>query len=296
MQNSHSHETCRIGLGSSTFGREIDRTAAFAVLDHAMAHGITFLDTAALYSAGESERIIGAWLAERRPAPGEVFLATKIYPPFTEAAMTAAFEGSLQRLGVDSIDLLYLHKWDDSAAKAEAVQTLDSFIRNGRTRAIGASNFTAEQFAATWRLQESLAVARFGFLQNNHSLAVRGVDAAVRAFCAQHAISIVTYSPLGAGFLTGKHRRGVESGSRFEVSPGHRDIYFHDACWHRLDVLEKTAARTGISQVKLALAWVFHQQGIDRVLIGCRRPGHIEQALAAIAFNDPALFAELESA
>lgn len=283
----------KLGLGSSTFGREIDQAAAFALLDHAVERGLTFLDTAALYSAGGAERIVGAWLASRRPAPGAVFLATKIYPPFTATAMEEAFAASLARLGVDSVDLLYLHKWDETAATAEAVQTLDAWVRTGRARAIGASNFTAEQLAATYRLQTSLGMVRFSFLQNNHNLAVREADDAVRAFCAAHGIQVVTYSPLGAGFLSGKHRDRVQPGSRFDVSPGHRDIYFTDLAWLRLDALERVARRLEVPQTLLAQAWVMHHAGIDRVIIGGRNPAHIEQALAALAFDMPAAFAEL---
>lgn len=285
----------RLGLGSSTFGREIDRAAAFALLDHAVERGIGFLDTAALYSAGEAERIVGAWLAARRPAPGAVFLATKIYPPFTAAAMETAFVASLARLGVDSVDLLYLHKWDAAAAAAEAVQTLDRWVREGRARAIGASNFTAEQLANVWHLQQSLGTARFTFLQNNHNLAVREADDTVRSFCAGHAITVVTYSPLGAGFLSGKHRAAVQPGSRFDVSPGHGEIYFTASGWRRLDALERVARRLGVPQTLLAQAWVMHHAGIDRVIVGGRNPAHLEQAFAALAFDVPAAFAELSA-
>ncbi|MBL9199324.1 MAG: aldo/keto reductase [Opitutaceae bacterium] len=284
-----------LGLGSSTFGREIDQAAAFALLDHAVARGLTFLDTAALYSAGAAERIIGAWLADRRPTPREIFLATKIYPPFTATAMTAALQASLARLDAECVDLLYLHKWDAAAATAEAVQTLDTFVRTGLVRALGASNFTAEQLAAVWNLQRSLGVAQFTFLQNNHNLAVREADDAVRLFCAQNAIQVVTYSPLGAGFLSGKHRASVQPGTRFDVSPGHRDIYFTPLGWQRLDALERVARRLGVPQTLLAQAWVMHHVGIDRVIVGGRNPAHIEQALAARAFDMPEAFAELSA-
>src|SRR5204862_2036273 len=106
---------------------------------------------------------------------------------------------------------------------------------------------------------------------------------------------IVTYSPLGAGFLTSKHQRGVEPGSRFALIPGHQRIYFHEAAWRRLARLEAVAARTGHSQAHLALAWALHQPGVASVLVGGRTPAHLDQALAAEAFDDPAIFAELEA-
>ncbi|MEQ1853064.1 MAG: aldo/keto reductase, partial [Chthoniobacteraceae bacterium] len=106
-------------------------------------------------------------------------------------------------------------------------------------------------------------------------------------------IAIVTYSPLGAGFLTGKHQRGVAPGSRFDLVPGHQDVYFHESAYRRLARLEAVAARTGLSQAHLALAWALHQPGIASVLIGGRTPAHLDQALAAEALDDPALFVEL---
>jgi aryl-alcohol dehydrogenase-like predicted oxidoreductase len=124
-------------------------------------------------------------------------------------------------------------------------------------------------------------------VQNNHNLAVRNVTPELRAFCAARNIAIVTYSPLGAGFLTSKHRRGVEPGSRFEVAPGHQKIYFNPEAERRLAHLEALAARTGHSQAHLALAWALHQPGVASVLVGGRTPAHLDQALAAQAFEYP---------
>ncbi len=295
MNPSITPVACGIGLGSSTFGREIGPDEAFAVLDHAVARGVTCLDTAALYSSGEAERIVGIWLASRRPAAGSLMLATKIYPPYSAAAMTAALTASLGRLGVGAVDVLYLHKWDESAALPEALDTLDAFVRQGRVRAIGASNFTLDQLALVRHRQAERCVVRFTYLQNNHNLAVREADPAVRAFCAELGLAIVTYSPLGAGFLTGKHRAQVARGSRFDVSPGHKDVYFNEAAWRRLDRLEAVAARSGLSQAKLALAWAFHQAGVAQVVVGARHTAHIEQALDARQYYNPGLLAELEA-
>jgi aryl-alcohol dehydrogenase-like predicted oxidoreductase len=108
-------------------------------------------------------------------------------------------------------------------------------------------------------------------------------------------VAIVTYSPLGAGYLTGKHRGGVQPGSRFDVAPGHRDVYFNPTCERRLEKLAEVSARTGQPMAHLALAWALHRPGISSVLIGGRGPAHLDQAFAALRLDDPALFAELES-
>lgn len=285
----------RLGLGCATFGREIGAEAAFALLDHAFASGIVLFDTAATYSQGESERILGQWLAAHRVRREQLAVATKLYPPYTPENISQAAAASAARLGVEVIDLFYLHKWDASVAAPGALAALDELVRTGRVRALGASNFTAAQLAPLLARQQAEGFAPFRALQNNHNLAVREVDAPLRDLCARHGLAIVTYSPLGAGFLTGKHRAGVQPGSRFALSPGHQDIYFQPEAQRRLEKLAAVAARTGHSMSHLALAWAMHQPGTGTVLIGGRGPANIDQALAALAFNDPALFLELEA-
>ena len=282
-------------LGGSTFGREIDQAAAFALMDHAVAHGITLFDTAATYTAGASEQIVGAWLASRRPAAGSLTVATKIYPPFTPEAIDAAVAASAARLGVATIDLLYLHKWDAAAETPATLRALDGLVRSGRARSLGVSNFSAAQLQTVLALQQQSGLAPFRALQNVNNLAVSEVDPTLRDLCAAREVAIITYSPLGAGFLTGKHRGGVQPGSRFDVAPGHQAIYFKPGPEGRLDRLAAVAARTSHSMAHLALAWAMHRPGVTSVLVGGRTPAHLDQAFAALALNEPALFAELES-
>lgn len=282
-------------MGGVTFGREIDEAAAHALLDHALARGVSFFDTAAAYAQGASEKILGKWLASRRPAAGAVSIATKILPPYEPARIGESVGLSLQRLGVAAIDLLYLHRWDATADSPAALAALHELVRAGKVRTLGASNYNMAQLAAAVTLQEQHGFEPFRVVQNNHNLAVSNVSPMFREFCAEREIAIVTYSPLGAGFLTGKHQRGVSPGSRFALVPGHQDVYFHEAAYRRLARLEAVAARTGHSQAHLALAWALHQPGIASVLVGGRTPAHLDQAQAAQAFDDPALFAELEA-
>lgn len=283
----------RIGLGCVTFGREIDEASALRLLDHAMARGVTLFDTATAYGQGASESIIGKWLASRRPTAGSIAIATKILPPYEPDCIDAAIAASMERLGIPVIDLLYLHRWDATAEELPALAALEALVRSGAVRALGVSNYSQQQLQTALALQKRHGWTRFSVAQNNHNLAVSDVSVQFREFCAAHGIAIVTYSPLGAGFLTGKHRRGVEAGSRFEVVPGHQQVYFHDDSWLRLARLESVAARTGLSQAHLALAWALHEPGIASVLVGGRTPAHLDQAFAALSFDDPALFAEL---
>ena len=273
MSSACPHPISRIGLGCVTFGREIDEAASFALLDHALERGITHYDTASAYGGGASETILGKWLASRKPA--DITVATKILPPYDRIDIT----DSLRRLGVDHIDLLYLHQWHETALQAGAA------LEKLPVKRFGASNVTLDQLRALG--------PRFRVIQNNHNLAVSEVNDELRDYCAAHEIAIVTYSPLGAGFLTGKHQNGVQAGTRFEIIPGHQQVYFHEAAYQRLARLEAIAKRTGYSQAHLALAWALHQPGIACTLIGGRTSAHIDQAFAALDFDDAAVLSEL---
>lgn len=283
----------RLSLGCATFGREINEAEAHGLMDHAAARGMTHFDTAAAYSAGISEQIVGSWLASHRSARGTLTVATKIRPPYTPREIDQSVAASAGRLGVDTIDLLYLHKWDPSVESPATLSALDKLVHSGRVRALGVSNFNARQLGAACAVQAAHGLAPFRFVQNNHNLAVRDVDDAMLALRRTHGIAIVTYSPLGAGFLTGKHRTAVQPGSRFAIMPAHQDIYFQPLAETRLRHLADLAGRTGRSMTELALIWALHQPGIASTLVGGRRAAHLEQAFAALATHDPQLIAAL---
>lgn len=282
-----------ISLGCVTFGREIDQAAAFALMDHAVTRGVRFFDTAAAYAQGASERIVGAWLASQGAAAKSVTVATKLLPPYTPEAIARSVQQSRERLGVPIIDLLLVHRWDASIEDAAALCALDDLRQKHVIRALGVSNFTTPQLEQSLFLQATIGLQPFQVIQNNQNLAVRDVDEAMRDLCAKHKIAITTYSPLGAGFLTGKHQNGAVAGSRFAIIPGHQSVYFHERSYKRLAHLQKVAARTGHSPTRLALAWALHQPGTASVLIGGRTTAHLDQAFDALNLNDAELFAEL---
>jgi 1-deoxyxylulose-5-phosphate synthase len=283
----------KIGLGTATFGREINESAAFAMMDHARARGVNHFDTAAAYSKGESEKIVGAWLKSRRPEPGTIQVVTKMWFPYTPALVEEAVPQSLERLGVDAIDIFYFHKWDEGVADPAVLAALQRFIEDGKIRALGASNFSAEQLERILKLQDQHGFARIQVLQNNNNFAIRHIDERLRQVCAREHIDIITFSPLGAGFLTGKHRKGVEPGSRFELVKNNPKIYFTDEAWRRLDRLQAVAAKSGHSPIVLAMAWALHQPGIAAVLVGGRTPAQLDQAFAGLELDDPEIWREL---
>lgn len=284
-----------IGLGCVTFGREIDRKVAFVMMDHAWSRGVNLFDTASAYGDGASEKIIGKWLATRRPSDNSLLIATKILPPYTPSAIRRSVDQSLKRLGVSAIDILYLHRWDPEIALASTLETLHQLVQEGKLRMLGASNFSAAQLSRVLQEQMQRGLTCFRAIQNNHNLAVSDLTDEIREICLQHKIVMVTYSPLGAGFLTGKYREGIPPDTRFSLIPGHQPLYFNERAFHRLTRLQAVASRTGYSPVYLALAWTLHQPGVTSVLVGGRSVDQLEQAFSALAFNDPDIFSELDA-
>jgi len=292
-------EVSRLGLGCVTFGREIDQAASFAVLDRALGAGINLLDTAEAYGGGQSlegrkarlgtedvreasterhssELILGRWLKERG-CRERVVLQTKVTPPLRRERIIESAEASLRRLQTDYVDIFMLHAFDPRTPWAEAQEALDHLVRSGKARTVGCSNFTAEQLA-------SVPAGAMAVTQFNYNLAVRDAEASLFDVCRERGIGVETYSPLGAGFLTGKYntlQRELPSGSRFDLVPGHADVYFHDAKFRVVDRLATLAAHVGIPAARLAMAWVLQRADIDCVLIGARHAEHIENALEA---------------
>ena len=271
-----------IGLGCVTFGREIDEPTAYSVLDRALERGITLFDTAEAYSAGRSEEILGRWIASRG-VRAQIVLATKVTLPLDRARVIASAEASLRRLQVDTIDLFQLHSWDPKTPLEETLGALDTIVQQGKARYIGCSNFAAWQVCkALWR-QEIRGWARLESVQPVYNLAMRDLERELLPLCADQELGVITYSPLGAGFLTGKYRQGgpVPSGTRFEIVPGHQDIYFNEASFQAMERLRISAVGIGLPMAQVALAWVLGRPGVTSVLIGARSPAQVDQAFAA---------------
>ena len=271
-----------IGLGCVTFGREIDTPTSFAVLDRAMDCGINLLDTAAVYGNGASETVLGQWLTERK-LRDRLVVATKVSKRLAGDAVRDSVEASLRRLGTDRIDLLQAHSWDVETSLDETLEAFDGLVREGKVLYVGCSNWESSQIRRSLAIQESHGWARLVATQPMYNLVDRGIEHDLLALCAERQIGAVTYSPLGAGFLTGKYRPGgeVPRGTRFDVIPGHQDIYFTERGYRIVEELRRVSAESGHSMVKLALGWVLRQGGITSVLIGARRAEHVDQAFEA---------------
>ena len=291
------------GVGSSPefFGRGETRDDAFAIMDAAWAAGITTFDTADAYGGGRSEAWIGDWLRTKgSDVRDAVVLSTKTFNPMDEGAdhglaparVKRQLESSLQRLGVEHVHMYLTHEPDPDVPIAETLGALDELVRAGKIGAIGASNVDGAQ------LREALAVtpgARYAWVQNSYSLLDREAEREVLPLCAENGLGFTPFSPLAGGWLTGKYTRGAElpAGSRMTLRPEpYAQFVEDDAVWRGLDGLAAAAAARGTSQAALALAWLLADPRVTGVVVGPRRPEHLDPAL--LALERPATAGECE--
>lgn len=270
-----------IALGCVTFDREIDPETSFTIMDHAVNCGMNLFDTAEAYAEGKSETVVGQWL-KKSGKRDEIVLTTKAAPPLGKRVIEAA-EASLKRLQTDVIDLYQLHSWDNEAPLEETLEALNTLVEQGKVRYIGCSNFAAWQLCkALWKADVN-GWARMESIQPNYNVSIRDIEAELLPFCAEEEIGTITYSPLGAGFLTGKyHSVGTSpKGTRFDVRPAHWNVYKGAVSMQRMEGLRSLSNETGRSMVDLALSWVIGQPGVTSVLIGARKLSHIDQAFEA---------------
>lgn len=275
-----------IGLGCVTFGREIDESTSFSVMDHALSRGINLFDTAEAYGGGASETVVGKWL-KASGNRDKIVLCTKVTGNLTRGRILTSAEASLQRLQVDQVDLFQLHRFDPTVPLEEMLEALHQLVEKGYTRYIGCSNYAAWQLAKSLWKQDVNHWARFESIQPMYNLVDRGIERELIPLCADQEIGIISYSPLGAGFLTGKYRRDgdVPKGTRFDIMPGHQTLYFTERGWQVVEGLRAISEETGISMIHLALAWTIGQPGITSVLVGARGHEQVDQAFEAEAMG-----------
>ncbi len=266
-----------VGLGCNNFGRRVDAAGTEAVVGTALDAGINFLDTADGYGDGESETFLGRALGNRRD---EVIIATKFGYRDGGAPETVkrAVEGSLMRLGMDRIDLYYLHKPDPSVPIDETLGALDELVREGVVREIACSNFSPEQLREA---EAAASGARFIALQNEYSLLHRAPEEGTLEACLDLGLGFVPYFPLASGLLTGKYRRGqqVPAGTRLA------DREIEEA---KLDTVERLigfAEARGHTVLELAFSWLLMKPGVTSVIAGATRPEQVHANAAAAGWT-----------
>ena len=291
-------EVSRLCLGTMTYGTPdwrpwvLDEAASRPLLRRAVEAGITFFDTADMYSLGASEEVVGRALRElaRRD---EVVIATKLYFPMrpggannhglSRKRIFDCIDASLRRLGTDYVDLYQIHRYDEATPIEETLQALDDVVRAGKVRYLGASSMFAWQFARALHVAERRGWTRFVSMQNHYNLVYREDEREMLPLCHAEGIGIIPYSPLARGFLAGTRSR--ESWDKTERS--RTDLFgqadqFRDGDFEILRRVVELAEQRGVSPARIALAWVMQQPGVAAPIIGVSRAEQLEDALAAV--------------
>jgi aryl-alcohol dehydrogenase-like predicted oxidoreductase len=274
----------RLGLGCNNFGGRIGADETRAVVEAALEAGVTFFDTAEVYgNGGGSERLLGELLEGRRD---QVVIATKFAWEADVGLGSAenvrsSIAGSLERLRTDYVDLYYLHRPDSTTPLTETLGALDELVREGKVRAIGCSNFSAEQLGEADRVAREQGTARFTVIQNHYNLLRRDADADVLPLCRDLGVSFVPYFPLASGLLTGKYRRGEPAPEGTRLAGREIDQTQFD----RIEALARFAEERGHTPGELAIAALASTPGIDTVISGATKPEQVHANAAAASWQ-----------
>ncbi|CAB4362962.1 MAG: aldo/keto reductase [Actinobacteria bacterium] len=277
-------------LGTMTFGKEADEEASRAIIDRYLAAGGNFIDTADVYNRGVSEEIIGRALGARRD---RIVLATKGRLATSDDVndkgagrrhLTRALDASLRRLGTDWIDLYQVHWPDPTVPLDETLSTLDSFVRSGKVRAVGLSNYLGQDLQKAIDLCDRYGWAPVSSHQPQYSLLFREIELDTLPLCHSEHIAVLPWSPLGGGVLTGKYA-GVEvvpEGTRVAAAPP--KLQANQLSEHNLTVARavgEVAADLGRTSAQVALNWVLHRPGVTAPILGARSVAQLDDNLAA---------------
>jgi aryl-alcohol dehydrogenase-like predicted oxidoreductase len=300
-------EVSPLCFGGNVFGWTVDERTAFSLLDAWLDHGFNFIDTADVYSrwvpghtGGESETIIGKWLRQggRRD---RVVLATKVGMDMGEgriglqpARIRAAVEASLQRLGVDCIDLYQAHKDDEQTPLEETLAAFARLVEQGRVRVIGASNYSAPRLAEALATSQRLGLPRFESLQPLYNLVEReAFERELAPLCRAEQVGVINYYALASGFLTGKYRR-PEDAAKSPRGQGTVQKYLNPRGLRILAAQDEVAGRHGCTPGQVALAWLLAQPAVTSPIASATSLPQLQELAAAASLRltaeDLALF------
>jgi len=304
-------EVSRLTLGCMTYGDPnwrswiLDEEASRAHFRKALDLGINFFDTANMYSKGVSEEITGKMLRELAHREDYV-LASKVYFPVAKGPnrgglsrkhIVAACDASLKRLGLDYIDLYQIHRFDHETPVEETIEALDSLVKAGKVRYLGASSMAAWEFATMLFTADAMGASRFVSMQNHLNLVYREEEREMVPLCLDQGIGMIPWSPLARGFLAGNRTR-----TRRDPTPRARDddyadrLYYEEADFDVLDTLIEVSARLGETPAKVALAWLLSVPGVDSAIVGTTRVEQMEELAAAVDLTlDEETIAALEA-
>lgn len=277
-------------LGGNVFGWTLDEERSFAVLDAYFQAGGNFIDTADVYGrrgagAGSSEQIIGRWIAARGNRE-ELVIATKVgmspeLPGLSAESISQGIDSSLERLGIDTVDLYYAHQDDPDTALEETLGAFAELVRRGKIRHAGASNYSARRLAEALRIGEREGMAAYVALQPHYNLLERGrYEGELAAVCQSHGLACLPYFGLARGFLTGKYSRDGEQIDSPRAA-GVRESYFNERGFAVLDALQEIAGAHHTAVAAVALAWLAAQPTVLAPIASATSPEQLRELLAS---------------
>jgi 1-deoxyxylulose-5-phosphate synthase len=283
----------RICLGMMSYGRHetrewaLEEADAEPIIRRAVDGGITFFDTADVYNGGQSEVITGRVLKKLFGMREEYVVATKVHGRtmpgengrgLSRKHILASIDASLERLGLDYVDLYQIHRWDDLTPIEETMEALHDVVKAGKARYIGASSMHAWQFAKA----QSVAPTRFVSMQNHYNLVYREEEREMIPQCIEQAVGVLPWSPLARGLLTGtRTREGERLTARARTDEFGDSLYTPDVDFDVVDRVAEVAEARSVSNAQVALAWLLHKPGVTAPIVGATKAEHLDDALAA---------------
>ena len=286
----------RVCLGMMSYGNDSDRPwvldedAAEPIVKAAVDGGITFFDTADVYSAGASEVATGRLLSKYF-GRDQVVVATKVHGAMgsgendrglSRKHILSGIDASLRRLNMDYVDLYQIHRWDSATPIEETMEALHDVVRAGKARYIGASSMYAWQFAKAQFCADAHGWTRFSSMQNHYNLLYREEEREMIPQCIDQGVGVIPWSPLARGVLAGNRTRsGERHTTRSGTDPFSDSMYAASSDFDVVDAVAAVAAARGVPSAQVALAWLLQRPGVTAPIIGATRQGHLSDALAA---------------
>ena len=288
----------RICLGCMSYGSTkwrdwvLDEDQSFPFFQQAWEAGISFFDTADIYSDGVSEEVTGRAFKKLGLRREEIVVATKVFNPLGDSPnekgtskkhIKHAIEASLRRLGMDYLDLYQIHRHDKTTPMEETLEALTEVVSEGKALYIGASSMYSWEFAKYLYLAEAHGYARFVTMQNHYNLIYREEEREMLPLCQEEKVGVIPWSPLARGFLTGnrtKEKQGDTARSKSDAFA--HGMYYQESDFAIVDRVTELAKRHDVPNAQIALAWILHKPGITSPIIGATKKHHVPDALAAL--------------
>ena len=287
-------------LGAMTFGNkpsgffqhDLDQDGSTALVRQALDAGVNFIDTANLYTAGQSEEFVGGALKALGVARDQVVIATKGMGPMGEGPNDAGasryhllhqIDASLARLGLDHVDLYQIHGWDPNGGMEEALRAMEDIVRSGRARYIGVSNWAAWQIAKALGIAERRGWDKFVSLQAFYTVANRELERELAPMLRSEGLGLMVWSPLAGGLLSGKYAPGEGGKTEGEGRRAKLDFPRVDKklAFDLVEAMRRMADSRGVTVSAIAIAWLLHQEVVSTVIVGARRADQLAENLAA---------------